>query len=364
MTHRLDIVPPTPKQAAQLTLVMWGAVCSVVVPGQLLAGQVVGLGEWISLLWGTGASILLVALPYALLRWAVGKRLGLVIPVGVAALFGTAVLQTTADYGGQFVLHELLPTRLPDHSLQALLVVNIIYMMIDACNLSLFVIIGTIRKIRERERELAEARVSQLETELTMLRLQLNPHFLCNSLNVVSSLIVTGRADEANQMTEGLANFLQASMDIETRSVPLADELETVERYLEIEGARFGARLEVAMDMAEGLDAVLVPSFLLQPLVENAIKHGVEAVSGESEIAIRAGRDGDTLVLTVENRWDGEHTPRPRRESHGIGLTNTRARLDMAYGAAASLLGEPIDRGYRATIRLPIATADGLRAAA
>ncbi|MDF2381958.1 histidine kinase [Nostoc ellipsosporum NOK] len=364
MTNRFDIVPPTPKQAAQLTAVMWGAVCSVIVPGQLLAGQVAGLGELMALIWGTTSAILLTVLLYAMLRWAVGKRLVLVIPLGVAGLFLTAMLQTAADYGGQFVIHEFLPTRIPDHSSQALLVVNMIYMMIDACNLSLFVITGTIREIRLRERELAEARVAQLETELTMLRLQLNPHFLCNSLNVVSSLIVTGRTSEANQMTEGLANFLQASMDIETQSLPLAEELETVERYLEIEGARFGERLEIIVDIAAGLGGAPVPSFLLQPLVENAVKHGVETVAGRSEIAIRARREDDMLVLTVENRWEGENAPQGRRDGHGIGLANTRSRLEMVYADTASLEGGPIDQGYRATIRLPIPATDGLRDAA
>ncbi|WP_171012429.1 MULTISPECIES: histidine kinase [unclassified Sphingomonas] len=348
----------------QLTAVLWGAVMSVIMPAEILSGQVVGLGEWITLIWGTSTAILLVALPYAMLRWAVGKRLRVAIPVGLAVLIGTAALQMAVDYGGQFAAHEFLPTRIPDHSGQALLVVTTIYMMIDACNLSLFVITGTIRKIRERERELAEARVARLETELTMLRLQLNPHFLCNSLNVVSGLIVTGRTTEANQMAEGLANFLQASMDIETQSLPLAEELETVERYLEIEGARFGERLEITIDVAAGLGTVPVPSFLLQPLVENAIKHGVEAVSGESAIAIRARREDDMLVLTVENRWEGQNAPHGPRDGHGIGLANTRSRLEMVYADAASLEGGPIDRGYRATIRLPISPADGLRDAA
>ena len=364
MTNRFDIVPPTPKQAAQLTAVLWGATMSVIIPGSFVSGQIVGAGEWITLAWGTGAAILLVALPYAVLRWAVGKRLRLAIPAGVAVLLGTAILQMVLDYAGQFATHEFMATRIPDHSGQALLLVTVIYLLIDACNLSLFVITGTMRKIRLRERELAEAKVAWLEAELTMLRLQLNPHFLCNSLNVVSSLILPGRTAEANQMAEGLANFLQASMDIETQSLPLAEELETVERYLEIEGARFGERLEVGMEVAAGLGAVSVPSFLLQPLVENAIKHGVEAVSGRSEIAIRAHREDDMLVLTVENRWEGQNPPRGRHDGHGIGLANTRTRLEMVYAEAASLEGGPIDRGYRATIRLPIPPADGLRDAA
>ncbi len=238
-------------------------------------------------------------------------------------------------------------------------------MMIDACNLSLFVITGTIRKIRERERELAEARVARLETELTMLRLQLNPHFLCNSLNVVSGLIVTGRTTEANQMAEGLANFLQASMDIETQSLPLAEELGDGGNAISRSKARASANgWRSRSTLAAGLGTVPVPSFLLQPLVENAIKHGVEAVSGESAIAIRARREDDMLVLTVENRWEGQNAPHGPRDGHGIGLANTRSRLEMVYADAASLEGEPIDRGYRATIRLPISPADGLRDAA
>ncbi|NYT41578.1 histidine kinase [Sphingomonas sp. R-74633] len=348
----------------QLSMVLWAAVLSVIVPGMIFSGQLVGFGEWVTLLWGTIAAMVLVALPYAALRWAIGKSMWLTLPAGLAVLTVTSVLQMAADYAGQFTTHEFLATRLPDHSAQSLLLVSTIYFLIDACNLSLFVIAGTIRRIRERERALAEAEVARLEARLIMLRLQLNPHFLCNSLNVVSSLIMTGRAAEANAMTEGLANFLQASMDVETQQLPLAEELETVERYLEIEGARFGARLEIAMDMAAELAAVPVPSFLLQPLVENAIKYGVEAMSGASEIAIRADRDGEMLVLTVENRSEGENAAHPGREGHGIGLANTHARLEMLYGDAASLESGAIDQGYRATIRLPITTPDPLRDAA
>lgn len=354
MSPTLEIVAPAPREAAQLTIVLWAAALSVIVPGIAVSGQMAGLGEWITLIWGTLAAILLASLIYLALRWASGRPLWIALPLGVAALLVTALLQMAADFGGQFFVHAFMDTRVPDHSPQSLLLVTVIYFLIDGCTAALFVILGTVRRIRLREQELAAARVAGLESELHLLRLQLNPHFLCNSLNAISSLILTERIAEANQMVEGLSGFLRATMDLDTGMVALADELETVERYLELEGARFGNRLTVTIAAEPEMLGQPVPSFLLQPLVENAIKHGVEAMAGDSTLAIAARREGDALLLTVENRGAGPRHA-PSRPGNGIGLANTRARLGMLYGTAARLEGAPIEQGYRATIRLPLA---------
>lgn len=363
MTRTLEIVAPAPREAAQLTVVLWAAAMSVIVPGIAVSGQMAGLGEWITLIWGTLAAILLASLIYVALRWAAGRPLWIALPLGIAALLGTALLQMAADYGGQFFVHAFMDTRVPDHSPQSVLLVTVIYFLIDGCTAALFVILGTVRRIRLREQELAAARVVQLETELHLLRLQLNPHFLCNSLNAISSLILTNRIGEANQMVEGLSGFLHATMDIDTGMVPLADELETVERYLELEGARFGERLRVTMSAAPDTLGHAVPSFLLQPLVENAIKHGVEASAGGATIDISARREGGTLLLAVENRGAGVRDASPR-PGHGIGQANTRARLEMLYGTEARLEGAPMEDGYRAAIRLPLPTTAGSASAA
>jgi len=355
MTRTLGIDAPAPREAAQLTLVVWAAALSVIVPGLAMSGQMASPGEWITLLWGTLAAVLLTGLIYLATRWATGRALWIALPCIVAALLGTALLQMAADYGGQFFVHAFMTTRVPDHSAQSILLVTVIYFLMNACTAALFVILGTVRRIRLREKELAAARVARLETELYMLRLQLNPHFLCNSLNVISSLILTGRAGEANRMTEGLSDFLRATMDTDSGQVPLADELETVERYLELEAARFGPRLQVAIDAGDGTGALDVPSFLLQPLVENAIKHGVEASIGPCTLDISARRDGDALLLAVENRSAGQQSDAPGRPGQGIGLANTRARLAMLYGGSAVLESGPVEGGYRATIRLPLA---------
>lgn len=345
---------PAPRPAAQLVVVLWAAVMSVTLPGMAFAGQLIGWGEWATLAWGTFAAIVLSALPYAAMRAMIGKRLWLVLPSGLVVLLATAILQAAADYGGQFFIHGITATRVPDHSPQAWLLVTTIYLLIDACCVALFTIIGALGRIRLRERELAAVEVARLEAELVKLRLQLNPHFLCNSLNVVSSLILSGRGDEANRMTEGLADFLRATMDLESIRVSLREELETVEQYLELEGARFGERLAVRIDADAGTGSAMVPSFLLQPLIENALKHGVEASSGDHALEVRARREADELVLSVENRGDGGAYGGPARPGHGIGLANTRARLEMSFGNAASIEEGPIERGYRVAIRLPI----------
>lgn len=363
-SRKLEVPAPSSKEAAQLATVAWLLVTAISLPAFLFTGQVVG-AEWFTVFWGAIGAWLLTIPIYFFVRLAVGKRLWLIVPAGLAVLVAIALLQMALDYGGQFLVHIWAPTRIPDTSVPSLYMVTVIYFLIDACIVALFLITGTTNKIRIRERELAEAQVRRLETELHMLRLQLNPHFLGNSLNVISSLILTGRTAEANRMAEGLADFLSATMELDATQISLDDELETVEAYLELESARFGDRLTVEIEAEPAHRALIVPSFVLQPLVENAIKHGVEASIGPSSVRIAARTEGDTLLLAVENRGGTGAVEPARRPGHGIGLANTRARLALLFGEEGALETGPIDNGYRATIRLPArATGDRLSDAA
>src|SRR6185436_401464 len=168
---------------------------------------------------------------------------------------------------------------------------------------------------------------SQLSrAQLDALKMQLNPHFLFKTLNSISSLMYTD-VDAADAMLARLSEFLRMTLELPPeQEIALEDELDFVRRYLEIERIRFEERLHVDIDMERGTEQVLVPSLALQPLVENAIHHGVARHAGSGSIEIRARRDDGFLRLTVRN--DG--TCESVRE--GIGLQNTRARLRSLYG--------------------------------
>ena len=228
------------------------------------------------------------------------------------------------------------------------------YACIYAVNLTLFQLMFTRRRELRAERQLAEARWAAQQAQLTALRFQLNPHFLFNTLNAISSMIVTGRNREAEEMTDRLSSFLRASLSSDpTELVPLETELALIEEYLEIEAIRFGDRLAIQIPCTTKAGEVPVPSFLLQPLVENAIKYGVGPSSRPVTISISADIEGADLVLRVTDNG----TPDAEQEKPvgtSVGLENVRRRLDAVYGAQASLEATPLDPGFGVTIRVPL----------
>ena len=212
---------------------------------------------------------------------------------------------------------------------------------------------------REAERTL---RASRLEGELARahlqtLRMQLHPHFLFNALHAVSELIHRDPR-RADRMVSRLGDMLRATLESDGKDeVPLRQELELLERYLDIERVRFQDRLEVDLRIApECLDAA-VPSLILQPLVENAIHHGIASRPGASRVEIRAERTGTSLLLRISDDGPGLGTnasaPPP-----GIGLSNSRARLAQLYGKRQRLELENGDgRGLQVILEIPFATA-------
>jgi two-component system LytT family sensor kinase len=215
---------------------------------------------------------------------------------------------------------------------------------------------------RFRERELAAAQLQgQLaRAQLQALRMQLNPHFLFNAMNSISMLVRAARNDEAVRMLAGLGELLRTVLEEERpHEVPLRDELQFLERYLEIEQIRAG-RLKVRMAVApEAMDA-RVPNLILQPIVENAIRHGIARSSTASLVEIGARRENGSLLLSV--RDDGPGMGGEGRE--GVGLRNTRARLAGMYGDAQGLeLENAAEGGARVTIRLPFVRGESAEAA-
>ena len=172
--------------------------------------------------------------------------------------------------------------------------------------------------------------------QLAMLRYQLNPHFLFNTLNSISTLVLLKQTDRANAMLSRLSSFLRYTLVNEpTGSVTVAQEVETLKLYLEIEKMRFEERLRPRFNIDPAVARARLPSLLLQPLVENAIKYAVTPQEEGADIAVEARKVGDKVVITVSDTGPGAdgQALRPGQTSTGVGLANIRDRLAQAYGA-------------------------------
>lgn len=210
------------------------------------------------------------------------------------------------------------------------------------------------RARRAETREL-ESRLLAQDAELRMLRTQIDPHFLFNSLNSISALtaIDPGRARD---MTLQLAGFFRQTLGLEAhRKVCLKDELALVERFLSIEQVRFGPRLVFEHSVGEGAGACLLPPMILQPLVENAVKHGVGGLLEGGMIRLAAERAGSLLRIRVENDVDPDGAG-PAAAGNGIGLVNVRQRLAAAYGREGSVRWARDDNTFRVDLVLPAET--------
>ena len=206
---------------------------------------------------------------------------------------------------------------------------------------------------REREAQQARLAAQLAEARLGALRMQLNPHFLFNSLNALAVLVRDQNTRDASRMLELLGSVLRQVLQSQQGSeVPLAEELRFLEQYLAIEQVRFSDRLQVRWRVDDEARGAMVPEFILQPVVENAVRHGVAKRSEPGTIEISASIDGGDLVLAVSDDGPGFASEAAGR---GVGLTNTRARLETLFGERARL--EVIRRsegGTVATIRLPL----------
>jgi two-component system LytT family sensor kinase len=208
------------------------------------------------------------------------------------------------------------------------------------------------RKYQERERRTLELEKGLAQAKLQALQMQLNPHFLFNTLHSISALMHKD-VEAADSMITRLSDLLRAALaGADTQEVTLRQELSFLERYLEIEKIRFGPRLTVQLDIApETLDAQ-VPNLILQPLVENAIRHGIEPRARPGRIELRAKRHADALALDVCDNGTGLAPGRSIKE--GVGLSNTRARLRELYGEAFQFeLAGGSNGGLEVQLRIP-----------
>jgi signal transduction histidine kinase len=209
------------------------------------------------------------------------------------------------------------------------------------------------RQVRERELVASQLEAKLAQTQLQILKMQLQPHFLFNTLNAISALVHQD-ADLADRMIARLGDLLRSTLDnAHQQEVPFRHELDFIQPYLEIERARLGPRLTVELQIDPAALDALVPNLILQPLVENAIRHGIAARPGPGRIQIHASRANGTLHLAVADSGPGL----PAEETvaaKGIGLANTRARLDKMYGNAHRLeLTNGPDGGLQIGITIP-----------
>ncbi|WP_067789765.1 sensor histidine kinase [Paraurantiacibacter namhicola] len=227
------------------------------------------------------------------------------------------------------------------------------FMMLTWCALYIAMLVG--QKARTAERREAQAREAARAAELRSLRYQVNPHFLFNTFNSLSAMVLTDRAKEAEKMIQTISRFYRRSLaDDPTADVTVAEEFDLQRLYLDIEAVRFPKRLRAVFDLPEDLVEARMPGMLLQPIVENSVKHAVAPVKREVTITLSAHAEGDRLVIVVADDGGVSEGPGKTRPGFGIGLANVRDRLQASFGDAAQIASGPSVEGFATRITIPL----------
>ncbi len=219
---------------------------------------------------------------------------------------------------------------------------------------SIFFIMLYNTKLQKEHERLLKAQTLAKDAQLQMLRYQLNPHFMFNTMNAISTLILKNENDKANEMLDKLCEFFRYTLDFKAKSkTTLRKELELLELYLSIEKVRFGERLQVQLEISDSAIKCQVPNMLLQPLVENAIKYAIEPRKGGGKVTIKAMCSDNRLVLSVLDDGYGESDK--AEKGFGIGISNTKARLDAMFNGdyEINLIATP-EEGATVEISMPI----------
>ncbi|RZJ18870.1 MAG: hypothetical protein EON91_03680 [Brevundimonas sp.] len=355
-------ISPEPRAALLLSAVLWVFVALLTSMLSVLAGYARAIGEYGTIAFGLVTGVAVAGALFVIFR-AMARRPAWLAMVGIiSAVIAAGIIQMVADYSGQFVIHAFTPTTMPDYSPPSLAKVALVYMSIYATNAALFWVTFANRRVREQHLLLVEGETAALRSELRVLRLQLNPHFMFNALSALSSLILSGRNADADRMTQNLSEFLRATIDIDAgQDVSLAEELSILDAYLAVESVRFGDKLILDVDCAPEVAGAMVPNLLLQPLVENAMKYAVQPSMGPVSVRIIARRKVDRLILSVVD--GGAILPRSGalpRPGAGVGLNAVRARVALRFGETAAFVAGPAGAGFRAEIDIPLILADGI----
>ncbi len=284
------------------------------------------------------------------------------LPIHVAAALVLAMTHVVVFLNVDFAIDPQFALRYgnPVHPLQTAFKNNFMFRTLTGVVtygvvVGLFTADATWRRMRQDERRNEALKRQLAEAELQALRMQIQPHFLFNTLHSISSLIHE-QPSEALAMVARLGDFLRATLERgATETLPLEDEVRFAELYLEIEKVRFGDRLRVSIDVAPETRGLEAPSLILQPLVENAVRHGVAPSVGAVDFSIAAVKRDGELEITLVNAPRGKTKGNGKSNgAGGLGLANTRARLERMYGARASLSCEtPKPGAFTAIVRIP-----------
>jgi two-component system, LytTR family, sensor kinase len=339
-----------------------------------LAGVAITLGLWLVLrlfdsrpLWAKIAAALLLSLPVAIASAQANQmimeesaaRLVDRLTVDKGASGGGAVLTDIPGLGGSAASPQQ-PQPVAATAWQDItdLVFGRYFMTLAWCALYLALLTG--EKARAAERREGAYRRAAKAHELRSLRYQVNPHFLFNTLNSLSALVLTGKTQAAEKVIQTLATFYRRSLaDDPTSDVPLREEFALQQLYLDIEAVRFPRRLRAKYELPDELADVRVPGMILQPLVENSVKHAVAPSSGTVTITLAAREEYGRLVLTVSD--DGQGDSGTAREGHGIGLANVHDRLAARFGDEATIVSGTVPGGYATQLRMPLLRDEGQR---
>lgn len=289
-----------------------------------------------------GNTILIVLLSR---RWPIVPPSLLHIGIHALAAFGVAVVHIAFWVGAMIVLRPFDPIQVSPESLRVSELLRSrlpLEFLLYACVVGAVQAVDYYEKYRDAQSSLNDARLHALE-------LQLQPHFLFNTLNSVSSLVRVGKPDEAVRMIAMLSELLRYTLHrAGAQRVTLEEEVATLRRYFDIQRMRFSDRLTLDIEIADDVKNVPVPTFILQPLAENAIRHGISRSAGEGRIEVRATREDDVVRIEMFNTGalDDAH-------ERGVGLTNTTARLQQLYGAGNHFALASRGGGVVAAISIP-----------
>ena len=276
---------------------------------------------------------------------------GAILKAAIAHLAAFAIVSTLAEAWSAMLRvifnpwHEKPPPIFVNTWYASLTDQILTFVIAYALILTVTYVVDSREKVQRQMSETARLNGELSRAQLAALRSQMDPHFMFNTLNSIVGLVRDQRNDAAIGMIVGLSEFLRrASEDSHRAQVTLTEEVEYLQRYIDIQKVRFGDRLRVSLDIPVELGDAQVPNLLLQPLVENAIKHGVSKRVAGGEIRVAGARCDDTLRLTIYNdgpwvREDLEAT------SGGVGLGNLRTRLQILHGDRSELLLRPVDTG-------------------
>jgi len=336
----------------RLLLVSWGLAGAML---GLLVRALIGTSWLSSLLFGLPMG--LVAAPVSLSAWYLCRAMPLARtdPARVAVTAGLAAFVTASLWAG---LGRIWWAALVGAGVEMSeasggpLVVLLVGLGAVAYLLSVTVhyVLQAVEESAAAARRALESQVAQRDAELRALRAQVDPHFLFNSLNSIAGLIGVD-PDRARRMCQMLGDFLRDSLSVgSVTRIPLGREVALATQYLEIEQVRFGPRLGVEVAVAPEAAAVPVPPLIVQPLVENAVRHGIATLIDGGIIGLSAAVAGPRVVITVTNPRD----PDARRRGSGFGLDIVRRRLARSFGQAAALAVTPGETSFQVTMTLPM----------